>query len=67
VWWYLDGKLAPAVGDDPGAYWVAIVVRLLCQLWLVGVVARDVLRPRHDPAVELAVPRSAPLHRSALS
>ena len=40
VWWYLGGYLAPAVGDDVGAYWVAIVVRMLGELYLVGGRAR---------------------------
>nr|WP_218848964.1 glycosyltransferase 87 family protein [Nocardioides perillae] len=52
VWWYLGGVLEPGGGGDAGAYWVAIVVRVLAQLWLVGVVTRDVLRPAHDPVVE---------------
>ena len=54
VWWYLGGYLRPAgVGDDPQAdapvYWVAIVLRLLAELYLVAIVARDVWRPGHDP------------------
>jgi uncharacterized membrane protein len=50
VWWYLGGYLAPAGGGDAGFYWVAVVVRVLAELWLVGVVVRDVLLPRRDPA-----------------
>ena len=49
VWWYLGQFLLPAGGGDSGFYWVAIVVRMLGELYLVGVVARDVLRPHHDP------------------
>jgi hypothetical protein len=49
VWWYLGGYLAPAGGGDAGFYWVAVVVRVLAELWLVGVVVRDVLLPRRDP------------------
>ena len=49
VWWYLGGYLAPAAGDDAGAYWVAIVVRMLGELYLVVLVTRDILRPAHDP------------------
>ena len=49
VWWYLGGYLAPSSGTDAGAYWVAIVVRMAAELYLVAVVARDVLRPGHDP------------------
>ncbi len=49
VWWYLGGDLAPAGGGDAGFYWLAILVRVAGQLWLVGVVVRDVLRPAGDP------------------
>ena len=49
VWWYLGGALDPAGGGDPGFYWLAIIVRMLAELWLVGIVARDVLRPERDP------------------
>ena len=49
VWWYLGGDLAPAGGGDAGFYWLAIVVRVLGELWLVAVVVRDVLVPARDP------------------
>ena len=52
VWWYLGEDLAPAAGEDPGFYWLAIVLRVAGQLWLVGVVARDVLAPGRDPVQE---------------
>ena len=52
VWWYLGGFLNPAGGGDVGAYWVAIVVRVVAELYLAGVVARDVLAPEHDPVWE---------------
>lgn len=54
VWWYLGGYLAPGSGDDAGFYWLAIVVRMLGELYLVVLVVRDVLHPAHDP-----VPREA--------
>ena len=49
VWWYLGGFLESARGGDAGFYWVAIMVRMLCELYLVVLVARDVLWPYHDP------------------
>ncbi len=65
VWWYLGDDLAPAGGGDAGFYWLAITVRVAGQLWLVGVVARDVLRPAHDPVREgRAVGDDGPLVRS---
>ena len=49
VWWYLDGALQPAGGQDVGFYWVAILIRMLGELYLVAIVVRDVLWPEHDP------------------
>ena len=49
VWWYLGGYLAPASGGDPGFYWAATLLRVAAELYLVGMVVRDVLRPWHDP------------------
>src|SRR5690606_25371811 len=48
VWWYLGGHLQPGSGDDPAFYWLAIGIRLACQLFLVAVVVRDVLLPSYD-------------------
>ncbi|HSE70135.1 MAG TPA: glycosyltransferase 87 family protein [Nocardioidaceae bacterium] len=50
VWLYLGGFTAPGAADtEDRFYWVAIVVRVLCELYLMAVVVRDVLSPRHDP------------------
>jgi uncharacterized membrane protein len=49
VWWYLNGDLQPGGGADVGFYWTAIIIRMLGELYLVAIVARDVLRPEHDP------------------
>ncbi|MBZ5738165.1 glycosyltransferase family 87 protein [Nocardioides mangrovi] len=49
VWWYLGGFLAPAAGGDAGFYWAATLLRVACELYLVGMVVRDLLRPAHDP------------------
>jgi uncharacterized membrane protein len=54
VWWYLGGFLAPSAGTHVGAYWIAILVRMAAELYLVAVVARDVLRPAHDPVDPVA-------------
>jgi uncharacterized membrane protein len=54
VWWYLNGDLQPAEGQDVGWYWAAIVVRMLGELYLVAIVTRDVLHPRYGvPRVDL--------------
>ncbi|ANH37690.1 hypothetical protein I601_1248 [Nocardioides dokdonensis FR1436] len=62
VWWYLGGLLDDGGGGAAGFYWVAIVVRVAAELYLVGLVARDVWRPRHDP-----VRRTQPVHESPVS
>jgi uncharacterized membrane protein len=50
VWFYLGGFTASATsGAQDHAYWVAIVVRVLAELWLVAVVVRDIVAPHHDP------------------
>lgn len=49
VWWYLGGFLAPGGGEDAGFYWVAIVLRMAGELYLVALVVRDVLVPGRDP------------------
>ena len=56
VWWYLNGDLAPGQGEDVGWYWVAILIRMLGELYLVALVVRDVLYPRHDPVRQSEVP-----------
>ena len=50
VWFYLGGYLEPAGGGDAGFYWVAIIVRILAELYLVVMVARDVLDPFGEPS-----------------
>lgn len=48
VWWYLAGDLAPAGGGDAGFYQLAILVRMAGEIYLVVLVARDVLTARPD-------------------
>jgi uncharacterized membrane protein len=48
VWWYLGGYLNPSGGGDVGFYWLGVGVRVAAQLYLVGIVVRDVLRPEYD-------------------
>ena len=49
VWWYLGGLLDAAGSPDDGFYWLAILLRMATELYLVAIVARDVLVPRQDP------------------
>ena len=48
IWWFLGSITAPPGGADH-VYQVAIVVRIIAELFLMAVVVRDVLSPRHDP------------------
>ena len=48
VWWYLDGQLDAGGGTQPVFYWLAILVRVACELWLVAVVVRDIRTPAYD-------------------
>ncbi len=49
VWWMLGSITAPPSGDDR-VYQVAIVVRILAELYLMVVVVRDIISPKHDHA-----------------
>jgi uncharacterized membrane protein len=48
VWWYLAHYLDPGGGGNAGFYWMAIIVRVVAQLYLVVIVVRDVIRPEYD-------------------
>jgi len=48
IWWTLAGATVD-VGTVDKPYAVAIGARVLAQLWLAGVVVRDVLHPELDP------------------
>lgn len=65
VWWYLGEFLAPGSGGDAGFYWAAVLVRVVAELYLVGVVVRDILRPRHDPVRAAALAARSPVARLA--
>jgi uncharacterized membrane protein len=57
VWLYLGSFTASSVSGAPDRfYWLAILVRVAAELYLVTVVVRDVLRPWHDPVAEEPVP-----------
>ena len=50
VWLHLGGFTASAASGEPDRfYWIAIVVRVLAELYLVVMVVRDVLDPWPDP------------------
>ena len=50
VWLYLGEYTAPGASGEPDRfYWVAIVVRVLAEVYLMTVVVRDILVPWRDP------------------
>jgi uncharacterized membrane protein len=63
VWWYLGGLLTAGGGGDQPFYWLTVVIRVLGELYLVGIVTRDLFAPRHDPVVmtQLAEEAGRPL------
>jgi uncharacterized membrane protein len=65
VWWTLSGATVDA-GSADKPYTVAIVVRVVAELWLAGVVVRDILEPERDPARAEPASASAGSPRSAV-
>jgi uncharacterized membrane protein len=49
IWWHLAGVLAPGDSSPDRIYWLAVIIRLSTQLYVVVLVVRDILRPEHDP------------------
>ncbi|MDN5771223.1 MAG: glycosyltransferase 87 family protein, partial [Microlunatus sp.] len=59
IWWHLGGLLAPGGHGPDKVYWLAVIARMLVELWIVAVVVRDIWRPqcdvvRHPPGVDQA-------------
>lgn len=52
IWGHLAGTLKPGSGGPDRIYWLAVFIRVGVQLWLVLVVATDILRPDEDPVRE---------------
>ncbi|HYI58147.1 MAG TPA: glycosyltransferase 87 family protein [Microlunatus sp.] len=48
IWWHLGGLLAPGADGPDKVYWLAVLVRMAAELWIVIVVVRDIWRPEHD-------------------
>ena len=49
IWWHLGGFLTPGDSSADRLYWVAVLIRLCTQGWVVIMVVRDALRPDRDP------------------
>ena len=48
IWAHLDGSLSSGSGGQ-GLYMASVLVRIAAQLWLAGMVIRDLYRPELDP------------------
>lgn len=48
IWAHLDGSLASGSGGQ-GLYMASVLVRIAAQLWLAGMVIRDLYQPEFDP------------------
>lgn len=49
IWWHLAGVLTPADGSADRLYWLAVIIRVAVQGYLVVQVVLDALRPERDP------------------
>lgn len=49
IWWHLGGLLAPGDGGADRLYWLAVLIRLGTQAWVVAMVVRDIVQPHRDP------------------
>lgn len=65
VWWYLGGDLEGGGSGVAATYWIAVVLRVMCEVYLVVVIVRDILWPRYDPVDRVVVESSAPRPRRA--
>lgn len=46
--WYLGGALVPTVTDDARAYWLAVLLRVVGLVWLLGAVVQAAASGDHD-------------------
>ena len=65
IWGHLDQTLTPGDGGPDRIYWLAVIVRIACEVWVGVVIIRDILDPdHHDPlrqrSPSLSRPASTP-------
>ena len=48
IWLHLDSRLTSGSGGE-GLYMASVLLRIAVQLWLAGLVVRDIVDPRGDP------------------
>lgn len=49
IWGHLGQYLNPADGGQDKLYWLAVLLRIAVQVWLAGLVVRDIRYPQYDP------------------
>jgi uncharacterized membrane protein len=50
IWGHLDQTLVPGDGGADRIYWLAVIFRIACEVWVGLVIIRDILVPdRYDP------------------
>ncbi|SDS69344.1 glycosyltransferase family 87 protein [Microlunatus soli] len=66
IWGHLDQTLGPADGGPDRLYWLAVVVRIGCEVWVGIMIIRDILDPdRRDPLRRTQPSTSEPAHFGA--
>lgn len=48
IWGHLAGTLHPGDGSPDGVYWAAVFLRVGVSMWLMAVVATDMMHPEED-------------------
>ncbi len=60
IWHHLDRSLGSgAVGPDR-FYWLAVIIRMGCELWVAAMIIRDIVRPDRDDPIR--APAGGTLH-----
>ncbi len=50
IWGHLDQTIGPGSGGPDRIYWLAVILRIACEVWVGLVIVRDILDPdHHDP------------------
>ena len=52
IWWHLGGLLSPGNGSADRVYWLAVLIRLATEAYVVALVVRDLWHPERDPVRE---------------
>lgn len=58
IWGHLDQSLGPGDGGPDRIYWLAVIVRIGCQVWVGAMIIRDILEPDRDDPIRVGVAES---------